>query len=223
LQGAVGELPPGGLVRVRVAPERAAEAREIIADWEKAQPADAPAVVRRKTSWAPYAFLLGGALGFFAGWLQYNSPASSNGIDYDDDGILEERYFYAGQKQTGTEQDRNSDGHADVRFEYDSHGVATDSWYDDNFDRRFESHTELRRGQPHVMSTDLDGDGFSEEVVRFQNGVATEWDFVSPSSRAVVKREYYRAGRLFAADFDADADGKFERRVEYDALGEPKP
>ncbi len=35
LQGAAGELPPGNLIRVRVAPERAVEAREIIAEWEK--------------------------------------------------------------------------------------------------------------------------------------------------------------------------------------------
>ena len=37
LQGGAGELPPGNLIRVRVAPEHAAEAREIIAEWEKGQ------------------------------------------------------------------------------------------------------------------------------------------------------------------------------------------
>jgi hypothetical protein len=38
LQGAAGELPLGSLVKVRVAPEHAAEAREVIAEWEKATP-----------------------------------------------------------------------------------------------------------------------------------------------------------------------------------------
>ncbi|HEY1283248.1 MAG TPA: DUF2007 domain-containing protein [Steroidobacteraceae bacterium] len=37
LQGGAGELPPGNLIRVRVEPERVAEAREIIAEWEKGQ------------------------------------------------------------------------------------------------------------------------------------------------------------------------------------------
>lgn len=35
LQGGAGELPPGNLIRVRVAPEHMAEARAVIADWEK--------------------------------------------------------------------------------------------------------------------------------------------------------------------------------------------
>ena len=38
LQGAAGELPLGNLVRVRVAAVHAAEAREVIADWENQQP-----------------------------------------------------------------------------------------------------------------------------------------------------------------------------------------
>ena len=37
LQGGAGELPPGNLIRVRVAPEQETEAREIIAAWEKGQ------------------------------------------------------------------------------------------------------------------------------------------------------------------------------------------
>jgi len=37
LQGGAGELPPGNLIRVRVEPEHAAEAREVIAEWERGQ------------------------------------------------------------------------------------------------------------------------------------------------------------------------------------------
>jgi hypothetical protein len=35
LTGGMGELPAANLVSVRVAPEHAAEAREIIAEWER--------------------------------------------------------------------------------------------------------------------------------------------------------------------------------------------
>jgi Putative prokaryotic signal transducing protein len=38
LLGAAGELPLGSLVKVRVPPEYVAEARELIAEWEKATP-----------------------------------------------------------------------------------------------------------------------------------------------------------------------------------------
>jgi hypothetical protein len=37
-----------------------------------------------------------------------------------------------------------------------------------------------------------------------------------------VKRAQFRAGLLASAEFDADGDGTFERRVSYDALGEPQ-
>jgi hypothetical protein len=95
--------------------------------------------------------------------------------------------------------------------------------FDDDFDGRFESRQSVRRGQPHIVETDADGDGFYEGISRYQNGVIAEWDVVSPLSRRVVKRSYFRAGQLFAADFDADGDGKFERRVEYDEKADPKP
>jgi hypothetical protein len=44
LQGIGGEVPMGNTVRVRVAPERETEARDVIAEWERAPvPTDAEA------------------------------------------------------------------------------------------------------------------------------------------------------------------------------------
>jgi hypothetical protein len=40
LQGAGGELPLGSSIKVRVAPKNAAEARAVIDEWEKLQPAE---------------------------------------------------------------------------------------------------------------------------------------------------------------------------------------
>jgi len=42
LQGAMGELPAAGNIRVRVSPQHADEARQIIAEWEAVQPAEPP-------------------------------------------------------------------------------------------------------------------------------------------------------------------------------------
>lgn len=38
LAGIVGELPPGNTIKVRVDPSRAAEARQVIDEWERAAP-----------------------------------------------------------------------------------------------------------------------------------------------------------------------------------------
>jgi len=223
LQGAAGELPLGNLVRVRVTSERAAEAREVIAEWEKKQPADPQPPARKKGSWAPYTFFLGCFLGLFAAWIHYNTPISERGVDYDGDGTLDERYVYDGERLVAQDLDRNSDGRADVRYEYDSHGLVKEAFIDDDFDQRFETHQQMVRGQPHISESDLDGDGFAEIVYRYRNGVATEGEFISPKSRAVLKRSHLRGGWLVAADFDADGDAKFERHVEYDEMGDPKP
>lgn len=225
LQGAAGELPPGSLVRVRVAPEQAAEAREIIAEWEKLQP-DEPLSTppaKRKSSWAPYTWVLGLAMGFAAAWIHYNTPITRNAVDYNDDGNPEERYVYAGIKMQTAEFDRNSDGRVDMRYEYDSHGVPTQTLIDDDFDGRFETHVESVRGQWSRAETDSDGDGFFEEITHYANGIRTQWEYLSPTSHKVLKKSQYRGELLIASEYDADGDGEFERRVEYDEMGDPRP
>src|SRR5262245_30995991 len=65
LQTGAGELPLGNLVKVRVDPARAAEAREVIAEWEKLQPSDegtTPAPRPSRYAW-PFLLLLGMSLG----------------------------------------------------------------------------------------------------------------------------------------------------------------
>ena len=61
LQSAAGEIPLGNTVKVRVARERAAEAREVIADWEKLQPSEptTPEPARGSRVLAPLWFFAG--------------------------------------------------------------------------------------------------------------------------------------------------------------------
>jgi len=64
LQSAAGEIPLGNTVKVRVAPSRAAEAREVIADWEKLQPAAEPQAApatKPARSWSLLWFFIGAA------------------------------------------------------------------------------------------------------------------------------------------------------------------
>jgi Putative prokaryotic signal transducing protein len=71
LAGAGGELPLGSNIKVRVDPARAAEAREVIDEWEREQPPPEPAVIQpRSRLRSPMFFLAGlliGALIMFVG------------------------------------------------------------------------------------------------------------------------------------------------------------
>lgn len=64
LAGAGGELPLGNTIKVRVDPSRAAEAREVIDEWERAQPPPEPdtAPPRSRTR-SPLWFLFGLVVG----------------------------------------------------------------------------------------------------------------------------------------------------------------
>jgi Putative prokaryotic signal transducing protein len=245
LQSGAGELPPAGLVKVRVPLEHAKDAREIIADWEKAQPEpEAPSTaaasvatpsigtsstgspllaVARKSSWAPYTFVIGAVLGSFVAWLHFNTPVTSQGVDYDNDGKYEEQYVYDGDKMKSIEMDRNADGRPDVRYAYDSHGVVETASVDDDFDGRFERIEHLARGQPTRAETDRDGDGFNEQVAYFEHGVIETLEFLSKTTGAVVKRTHYAGGFPTYSEYDDNGDGNFERRSEYDERGDVKP
>ena len=67
---------------------------------------------------------------------------------------------------------------------------------------------------------DADGDGRPEQVVHATHGVTQVIDYFSGDR--IVKRARFRAGLLASAEFDADGDGQFERRVSYDPQGEPQ-
>jgi hypothetical protein len=118
LQSAAGEIPLGNTVKVRVDPSRAAEAREVISDWEKLEPppdaAAAPAPGRSRFR-SPLWFLFGaivGATGVFL--VFYQARTSSSGSD------------------------RNRDGRVDARWGFDLAGAADHYEEDDDFDGRFE-------------------------------------------------------------------------------------
>jgi hypothetical protein len=223
LAGAGGELPLGNTVRVRVDPARAVEAREVIADWEKLQPAEAPTpVVRAPRAVAQLWFLIGAVAGGTLVFMVLNTPYRSDGLDYDGDGVNEVTWHYAGSRPTLTELDRNGDRNADVRWKFDMHGYESALENDDDFDGRFEWQGELDKGQPSRLVLDVDGDERPEQVRYFKDGVLARIEYNYASGGRVVKREFYTTGLLSSAEFDEDRDGVFERHVRYDRFGEPE-
>jgi hypothetical protein len=222
LAGAGGELPLGSSIRVRVDPARAAEARQVIDEWERIQPVDPTPPVRRPLSRAPLWFLLGALCGGGFVYLGFNTPVTDHGVDLNDDGHDDKTYHHAGRKLTRVDEDRNLDGKIDERVDYDTHGIAQRIDSDDDFDGRFEWRNDLARTQLHTGTLDANGDGEPDEIRHSENGVLKTIDIYDDAGRRVVARQHFAAGFLVSADFDRDGDGQFENHVEYDRYGEPK-
>ncbi|HET9862715.1 MAG TPA: DUF2007 domain-containing protein, partial [Steroidobacteraceae bacterium] len=150
LQGAAGELPLGNTARVRVDPSRAAEAREVIADWEKlqaAEPAGSPVAQRSRFSsplWFLAGLIVGAALMAFA---------------------------FRNSRTDSDQYDRNHDGRVDARWSFDFSGAANRYEEDNDFDGRFEWQVDADDGLFTRAVLDADFDGRPERVARYENGL----------------------------------------------------
>jgi hypothetical protein len=203
LQSAAGEIPRGNTVKVRVDPSRAAEAREVIADWEKLQPSEPASVAVTRTARfrSPLWFALGLMVGLVVMFVVLHGNAQDDTWEYDrnGDGRIDARWI-AGLtgKVSGYEEDNDYDGRFETQMDVDEHGYNTRGVIDSN------------------------GDGRPEQVWHFQGGRVSQVDFYFASGGRVVKRQHFKGWLLDWAEYDDDGDGIFERRVEYDAHGEPK-
>ena len=200
MQSAMGEIPLGNAVKVRVEPARAAEAREVIADWEKQQPVDPIAVPVTKTSRfkSPLWFFIGVMVGATLSFLAFHDAPPDYG------------------------EDRNRDAKDDTRWNYAWNGDAVLYEEDNDFDGRFEWRYEMDNGRLVRAVLDADFDGRPEQVWHYVSNVPSSAEYYYASGGRIVKRQFFKAGLLEAAEFDDDGDGVFERRVQYDAHAEPK-
>lgn len=228
LQGAMGELPAAGLVRVMVVDEADYDrGREVVERWDAAQPAEEPAPsaaaaaarAGKKKSWG--VFLLGLGLGCAATAAYFRAPVSMDGVDHNRDGVLDEKWVYAASgRMVRAEVDRNLDGKVDHVSHFDPPGVLKAIEADDDFDGVFETHSQVRAGNADVSDVDTDGDGYPDLRFRFSAGVVATLEFIDPASGLPLRVEHFRLGRLTSAEVDSDRDGVLDRRLRYTALGE---
>jgi hypothetical protein len=221
LQGAIGELPSAGLIRLVVAEEDHARAREIIERWEATavvDPVQRPAPSSsRHLVWGLVGLLIGGALCF--AWLR--APTRELEMDRNKDGIVDERWT---SSPAGTPLDsafdRDFDGRMDVRYFYDTGGMAVRSESDDDFDGVFESRHQLRFGEAVRSEVDTDGDKLVDLIVDYRNGVVETTSTLQPLTGKPTRVEHLRLGRLDHVDRDTDLNGTLDARDHYNALGQ---
>lgn len=242
LQGALGEIPANTPIDVRVAPDDAVRARKIVEDWESGtidvaafdgdhddneydndRDIAADSAPSQKPGFriaANIFWLLGGvALGASVMWAAYNGPRNESGYDFNDDGVLDERWVYSGDRIERTEFDRNRDRKPDEIVYYDDRGVALRGEVDRDFDGTMEESTEYLDGQPMRSEIDRDRDGRAEYRAEYVLGTLFREEWLDAEAR-VVKRVEYRRGDPHEGAIDSDGDGDLDTARRYDVRGE---
>lgn len=215
LQGAAGELPPGRLVRVMVDEADVDNAMIVIRDWDANQTVVTPRF-QQKSSSGLIAFIIGCITGGgVVAWI-YNSPVTVDGIDFNADGKLDERYIYKSGQISRVEIDRNLDGKADSVISYDRQGLMHTSVADDDFNGSMETSYSYTRNLPSRMESDLNDNGTIDSISEYVDGVPVTTRIFGEGQGTPVKIQHWDANRLASAEFDTDGDGVIDIVYEYD-------
>lgn len=223
LEGAIGELPAAGLVRLEVSEEDYAKARALLVEWEKTSPLPEPAAATPAAKARPSlgAGVGGMAIGIVLSALYFRAPLQQVPIDYNRDGVPDEEWTYT---PAGTAKavrgDRNGDGRHDVVTRFANDGAVAESESDDDFDGVFETRLTYEAGLVTRSDVDTDRDGVPDVRTSYRHGVADRVTHIDRHTGRPLRIEYYRAGRIIHAEVDTDRDGALDRRVTYSRIGE---
>lgn len=226
LQGGVGELAAINLVKVGVNDNDAIRAREIIKAWEsKAITADqepyaSSSEKKRSQSSAILIFIFGFTLGVSLTYINFTSPVSHEGIDFNRDGQNDESYTYEKGRFAKFEADTNLDGKVDYIIEYDRRGLSESGRQDADFNGNFEAVISFERNLYSFVKEDLNEDGKVDVVEEYENGDLRTKTFFDLTTGLPRKKLYYEYGRLLSADVDPDGNGTADFEVTYDAYEE---
>ena len=146
----------------------------------------------------------------------YHSPTSEQGVDYNRDGMVDEKWTYVDDRLARTEVDRNRDGEVDLVHRFDRRGIVYKTDMDNDFDGRFETQHRYQHGNLHLSEADVDQDGDIDYRARFEHGVLDEIELIDADAGVVRKKQRYSMDKLESAEYDADGDGIADVSYEYD-------
>lgn len=220
LQGAMGELPAAGLVRLVIDEATYERARAVIGAWESEQPAahrHAPPRPRSRV----VSFVAGLSVGVLAMVTVFWTPVGSDGTDLDRDGTLDETWTYsASGRPLKFEVDRNLDHKIDYVVHYDHRGLIQQADADDNFDGVFETRFHYRNNEIESAQADTDGDGYPDLRALYANGVQDSLELIDPRSGRPLRVEHFKFGLRTRAEVDSDRDGTLDQQLIYSPLGD---
>ena len=220
LQGGIGELQAIGVIRVMIEDNDYAEGKSIIQEWDAKQPIleTQKLVIKKKGGFS--AGIIGFVCGVIAMAIYYNTPVTDDGIDYNGDGVLDEKWIYVNHLISKTEIDRNLDGEIDFIYLFDRKGLIESSSSDEDFNGTFETEAYYDHGNAVWQKSDTTGDGFKDYRIDFKHGIAQTIRFVDPDTKRVIKTQEYGPLLLKKAQVDTKGDGVFDTFYEYDTIEE---
>ncbi|MET0002665.1 MAG: DUF2007 domain-containing protein [Candidatus Thiodiazotropha sp.] len=221
LPGGVGELQAINIVRVMVDESDYERAGRIISAWEAVE-VENEEKSKRKTGSGLSSFLFGLIVGGGVIMWAYNSPITDDGIDYNGDGKLDEKWIYKDYRLDRTEVDRNFDGMVDVVYYMDRKGIAKKADFDDDFDGVFETKYRYKNGLTHSLESDLNKDGGIDYKASFNYGNLDEVVILGEGVDSRKKRQKFNMGKLIFAEIDSDGDGNYDTEYSYDYFEEVK-
>lgn len=223
LQGGMGELQAMNMVRVLVDDSDYIRAKEIIKAWDSNQTEKENInTPKNKSTGIGIGLILGLLLGAGSSYWVYNSPVTLDGIDFNDDGMLDEKWVFKDNRISRIEIDRNLDDSVDLIHKFDLRARIYKTEMDDNFDNIFESTITYRQGNPILQTTDTDQDGIIDSKSYFTDGVLTEFEIFGPTSSSPRKKQQFKMNKLIFSEFDSNGDGIYDKIYEYDYYEEIK-
>jgi len=219
LQGGIGELQAIGVVRVMINEGDHGQGKSVLEAWDANQPSPEPMPQIKKEN--SYLSVLGGFVaGIIVMVLYCNTPMTDDGIDYNGDGSLDEKWKYVNYRMAEMELDRNLDAKLDLISKYDRKGLIESSKSDDDFNGTFETQSYYKNGSSVWLKSDTTGDGFKDYRIDFKHGLINTVSYIDPITMHVIKVEHYGSLKLESAELDTNRDGILDTVVEYDEIGE---
>lgn len=166
-----------------------------------------------------FALVVGALAGALATGAALQPTASVENVDYDADGIADERLSYEDERLVRSDSDRNTDGNVDLVTIYDGNGLPASIEEDQDFNGVRETVSTLAKGLLVTRSADYDGDGVPERQENYLRGVLHTVEWLDKQGH-VTKRDTYTGGRLSGGEIDRDGDGALDTARVYDERGE---